>query len=200
MTVSCWYGGLGTRMSCHYQYCMSGAMNNVLSNGNHTNINNNTAPSSSLSIDAVAVAVAMSWVRHVYGIGRHGNNYKSPSSPSLCVPVLGDWVPLGMYHFFPFSLPLFVLVLVGSSISPVVNSIPYLYLIRTIHSDSSSNSSNANCHQSSICVKNIVIPIVGVVFIILLLSPLFLLLLLLCPVYDPVHVLYRRQRQQHGDD
>jgi len=150
MTVSCWYGGLGTRMSCHYQYCMSGAMNNVLSNGNHTNNNNNTAPSSSLSVDAVAVAVAMSWIRHVYGIGRHGNNYKSPSSTSLCVPVLGDWVPLGMYHFFPFSLPLFVLVLVGSSISPVVNSIPYLYLIRTIHSDSSSNSSNANCHQSSV--------------------------------------------------
>jgi len=126
--------------------CMSDAMNNVLSNGNHTNNNNNTAPSSSLSVDAVAVAVAMSWVRHVYGIGRHGNNYKSPSSTSLCVPVLGDWVPLGMYHFFPFSLPLFVLVLVGSSISPVVNSIPYLYLIRTIRSDSSSNSSIANCH------------------------------------------------------
>jgi len=133
-------------MSLSVLYCMSGAMNNVLSNGNHTNNNNNTAPSSSLSVDAVAVAVAMSWVRHVYGIGRHGNNYKSPSSTSLCVPVLGDWVPLGMYHFFPFSLPLFVLVLVGSSISPVVNSIPYLYLIRTIRSDSSSNSSIANCH------------------------------------------------------
>mmetsp|Transcript_19156 Transcript_19156/g.20607 ORF Transcript_19156/g.20607 Transcript_19156/m.20607 type:complete len:99 (-) Transcript_19156:17-313(-) len=89
-------------------------MNNVLSSGNHTNNNNNTAPSSSLSVDAVAVAVVMSWIRHVYGIGRHGNNYKSPSSPSLCVPVLGDLVPIGIHHFFPFSVPLVVvLVLVG---------------------------------------------------------------------------------------
>ena len=29
----------------------------------------------------------------------------------LHVPILGDWVPLGIYHFFPFSLPHFVLVL-----------------------------------------------------------------------------------------
>ena len=36
---------------------------------------------------------------------------------------------------------------------PPFKSIPYLYLIRTIRSDSSSNSSNANCHRSSKCVK-----------------------------------------------
>jgi len=91
-------------------------------------------------------------------------NIKYPSSAFVCVPILGDWVPLGMYHFYPFSPPPFILV----------------------HFDSSSNSSNANCHRSSICVKNIVIPIVVVVvvvvFIILLLFPLFLLLLLFpCP-------------------
>ena len=54
-------------MSCHYQYCMSGAaINNVLSNGNHTNDTNTTAPSSSFSVDAVTVAVVLSWVRRVY--------------------------------------------------------------------------------------------------------------------------------------
>jgi len=46
--------------------CMSDAMNNVLSNGNHTNDNNITIPSSFLSVVAVTVAVALSWVRCVY--------------------------------------------------------------------------------------------------------------------------------------
>ena len=57
------------------RYCMSGtAMNNVLSNGNHTNDNNTTVPSSSLSVDAVAIAVALPGVPHVwYLIGRHDN-------------------------------------------------------------------------------------------------------------------------------
>ena len=50
-------------MSCHYQYCMSGAMNNVLSNGNHTNDNKTTAPPSSISVDAFTIAVALPWVR-----------------------------------------------------------------------------------------------------------------------------------------
>ena len=45
--------------------CMSGAMNNALSNGNHTNDNNTTASSSSLSA-AAAVTVASPWVRHKY--------------------------------------------------------------------------------------------------------------------------------------
>ena len=64
-----WYGGLGIGMpallvqpfmSSHYQHYMSGAaMNNVLSNGNHTNDNNTTAPSFSLSVDAAAVAVTL---------------------------------------------------------------------------------------------------------------------------------------------
>ena len=35
------------------------------------------------------------------------------------------------------------------------NLIPYFCLIGTIRTDSSSNSSNANCHRSSICMKNI---------------------------------------------
>mmetsp|Transcript_36883 Transcript_36883/g.41640 ORF Transcript_36883/g.41640 Transcript_36883/m.41640 type:complete len:83 (+) Transcript_36883:125-373(+) len=43
--------------------CMSGAMNNVLSDGNHTNDNNTTTSSSSLTD---AVAVASPWVRRVY--------------------------------------------------------------------------------------------------------------------------------------
>ena len=101
-------------------------------------------------------------------------NIKSPSSTFVCVPILGDWVPLGMYHFYPISPPPFILV----------------------HFDSSSNSSNANCHRSSICVKNIVIPIVVVVvFIILLLFPLFLFLLLLpCPssTHSPAAAAKRR--------
>ena len=74
------------------QYCISGEMNNILSNGNHKNDNNTTAPwvrhgmyiryvilnpthtndnnitisSSSLSVVAVTVAVALPWVRCVY--------------------------------------------------------------------------------------------------------------------------------------
>ena len=39
-----------TQMSCHYQYCMLGVMNNALSNGNH----------------AVAVAISLPWVWHVH--------------------------------------------------------------------------------------------------------------------------------------
>ena len=45
--------------------CISGAMNNVLSNGNHTNDNNTIASSSSLT-NAAAVAVASPWVRRMY--------------------------------------------------------------------------------------------------------------------------------------
>ena len=44
--------------------CMPGTMNNVLSDGNHTNDNNTTISSSSLS-DAAAT-VDYQWVRHVY--------------------------------------------------------------------------------------------------------------------------------------
>ena len=79
-------------VSRRYQYCISGAMNNILSNGNHKNNNNTTAPwvrhgmyiryvilnrthtndnnitlsSSCLSVVAVTVAVALPWVRRVY--------------------------------------------------------------------------------------------------------------------------------------
>ena len=45
--------------------CMSGAMNNVLSNGNHTNDNNTIASSSALSA-AAAVTVASPWVQLKY--------------------------------------------------------------------------------------------------------------------------------------
>ena len=42
-------------MSCRYQYqsSMSGAMNNVLSDRNHTNNNNTSTPSSSLSMGTI---------------------------------------------------------------------------------------------------------------------------------------------------
>ena len=52
-------------MSCRYQYCMPGAMNNVSSDGTHPNENNTTTSSSSLT-DAAAVAVASPCVRRVY--------------------------------------------------------------------------------------------------------------------------------------
>ena len=73
---------------------------------------------------------------------------------------------------------------------PSSNSIPYLYLIQVIHSDSSSNSSNVNCHWSSICMKNIVIPIC---FLFLLTYLLFYLLLLL--LVGPINVPRRQQRR-----
>ena len=84
-----------TTFGCVVSSTLHLLINNVLSNGNHTNDNNTTAHSSFLSATtvavAVAVAVALPWVRHAYCIryliGRHGNNYKSPYSPSLCVPV-----------------------------------------------------------------------------------------------------------------
>ena len=53
---------------------MLGAINNVLSNGNHTNDNNTTIPSSFLSVVAVTVAVALPWVRCIqYLIGTTNN-------------------------------------------------------------------------------------------------------------------------------
>ena len=59
---------------------MSGAMNNVLSIGNHMNDNNTSTPSSSLSTAAAAAAataatavtVASSWTRHKYSKDRDG--------------------------------------------------------------------------------------------------------------------------------
>ena len=41
---------------------------------------------------------------------RHDNKQYISSSPSLCVPVLGDWVPVGGRHFVSFSLLLFIFV------------------------------------------------------------------------------------------
>ena len=77
--MCCSIGTIRTRMPCHYQYCLLGAINIVLSNGNLTNDTTSTVPSSSLLVDAVAVAVTLPWVQHVlafirYLIGRHGNN------------------------------------------------------------------------------------------------------------------------------
>ena len=74
-----WYG---TQMSCHYQCCISGAMHNILSNGNHKNDNNTTVASSSLLVDAVALAVALPWIWYIYTRYQwHGNNYKYLYSP-----------------------------------------------------------------------------------------------------------------------
>ena len=53
-------------MSGHYQYYTLGAMNNILSNGNHNNDKNTTVPSTSLSVDAFAVAVVLPLVQHLY--------------------------------------------------------------------------------------------------------------------------------------
>ena len=87
-------------MSCHYQYCMSGdSINNVLSNGNHTNDTNTTAPSSSLSVDAVTVAAALPWVRSVYSIVRNQVRYninKPPFFPSSSCS-LSDGVAICAY-------------------------------------------------------------------------------------------------------
>ena len=99
-----------------YQYCMLGATNYVLSDGNDTNDYNTTTPSSSLlaSTAATAVVVVYPRVRHkystwsVYGTTIHN---KYPSSSSLCIPVLSDWVPV--YIFFPFIRSFFILDLVG---------------------------------------------------------------------------------------
>ena len=46
-------------------YCMLGAIYNILSNGNHTNDNNTTVPSSSLLVDAT-IAVTLPLVRYMY--------------------------------------------------------------------------------------------------------------------------------------
>ena len=66
MMVPCWDNSVST---FYFHYCMSGAaINNVLSNGNHTNDNNTSIPSSFLSVVAVTVAVALPWVQCVYAI------------------------------------------------------------------------------------------------------------------------------------
>ena len=68
-------------------------MNNLLSNGNHMNDNNTSKPSSSLSAEAV-VAIVYPWIWHILEQYLNGTTIinKSPSSPFLCAPVLGDWV------------------------------------------------------------------------------------------------------------
>ena len=74
--------------------CMPGAMNNVLSDGNHMNSNITT---SSSSFSTTAVAVAYPWVRHVYVqylIG-YSTTYYNKSFSFLYVSVLLDWVPYG---------------------------------------------------------------------------------------------------------
>ena len=76
------------------------------------NTNNTRTPSSSLST-AAAIAVVYSWARHnnrlQYLIGYDTTiNNTFPSSHSLCVLVLDDWVPVGRYHFFPFFLPFLI--------------------------------------------------------------------------------------------
>ena len=53
-------------MSSHYHYCISGEVNKVLLNKNHTNDYNTTSLSSSFLDVAVIVAVALALVRCVY--------------------------------------------------------------------------------------------------------------------------------------
>ena len=86
------------------------------------------------------------------------------SCPCLSVPTSIVTTILLKAYFFPFSVHLSSSSSwLYPSISPV-KLIPCLYLIRAIRLGS--NGSNANCHRSSICMKNIVIPIVIVVAVV----------------------------------
>ena len=105
---------------CRFQYCycMPGTMKYILSSGNDTN-GNTTDSSSSLSA-AAAVTVASSWVRRVY-------NTQSGRTRQYILLLFVK----GMRHFFPFFLPLIILVLVDPfDIYYHFNSIPCLYLIQ----------------------------------------------------------------------
>ena len=51
-------------MSCRYQYCITGAINNIFSDGNHMNDNHTTAHPSSLL--AATAAAAYPWIQCVY--------------------------------------------------------------------------------------------------------------------------------------
>jgi len=107
-------------MSCRYQYCISGAMKYILSSGNDMNGNTTDSSSSLSTAAAAAVTVASPWVRRVY---------------STQLGTARQYVYLlfvkGMRHFFPFSLPLIILILVGPfDIYYHFNSIPCLYLIQ----------------------------------------------------------------------
>ena len=77
MTVTCWYVTWYTgdsvttirddEMSLSV-LCMPGAMNNVLSHGNHANANDTTTSFSSLSVAAAAVAGVYPIVLYTYSI------------------------------------------------------------------------------------------------------------------------------------
>jgi len=152
------YDGAMLRWMTWYTYCMLSAMNNGASNGNHRNDNNTTVSSSSLLDGAAAVAVASPWF-HGYDVCTVPNrvqygttiNNKSSSSPSLRVP--GNWVPIGRRHFFPFSLPIFILVFVfesaihlGSSIVVVSTS-----TVGTILTYTFLNKTAPLCHWAEAC-------------------------------------------------
>ena len=97
---------------------MSGVLNDVSSDGSHTNGNINISPSSLSAV--AAVAVAFSLIRRVY----------STQSVTARQYIFLFFVK-GMRHFFPFSLPLIILVLVGPfDLYFYFNSIPCLYLIQ----------------------------------------------------------------------
>ena len=100
-------------ISCRDKYRMSGTINNVVGNGNHMNDNNTTTPSSSLLVDVGAVAVALPGVQYsmwygMYTVPSTLLDYKSPYCILFC-----NRVAIRMCHYFPFSLPLFILVSVG---------------------------------------------------------------------------------------
>ena len=135
---------------------MPGATNYILS-GNGTNDNITSTPSSSLSVATATIPVACPWVKYKYstlnGYGTTINN-TSPSFPSFCVHILGDWVPIAMCHFFPFLLPLVVLVLIVPFDSSLrfdtlfafdLGSFVWVVVVVVVR----------NYHWSSMCVKNI---------------------------------------------
>ena len=101
---------------------MSGAMKYILSSGNDTNGNTTDSSSFSSLSTAAAVTVASPWVRRVYSTGTQLGTARQYTF-LLFVK--------GMLHFFPFSLPLIILVLVDPlDIYYHFNSIPCLYFVQ----------------------------------------------------------------------
>ena len=106
---------------CRFQYCMLGAMKYILSGGNDTNGNTTDSSSCSSFSTAAAVTVVSPWVRHVYSTGTQSGAARQ---------YIFLLFVKGMCHFFLFSLPLIILVLVGFfDIYYHFNLIPCLYLI-----------------------------------------------------------------------
>ena len=83
---------------------MLGAMNNIVSDSNHTNDNNTSTPFLFSLGCCYYLSMDTAWVHYLIGYGTARHDNKSPYSLSLCVHVLSDWVPVRRRHFFPFLL------------------------------------------------------------------------------------------------